>query len=535
MKDFNEKFIFRYLKKAGIPYLKKEVTDTLLNHPGTPSLKAVSDTLQGLNVKTMAVGLDMADLDQVEFPVIAHFKKGHGEFVLLESKQKEEIRYFQQDGLKTELLKDFEKRWSGKTLLLQKPDEMTIKDPEIYYWKKYGMTVLSVITGLLAFVLIISGVFRGPINQALYLSLLLLLNLSGLGLSAYLYWIHLNKSTRDDKLCRKTKTVDCTAVLHSKWSKLFGLFNWAQVGILYFFGQSLGLFSGLIGYEYIQSTTFLLSVLALLAGCFSLYSVFLQAFVIKKWCSLCMICQAILLATIALNFYHGTLWHIELKTVTLLSIGFSHLSGLFVIQVYTRQMEMKEGLKQKTIQLARFKGDKGIFQHLLQKQTKALDYSHLKGVVSIGHIAAPNEILMVASLHCGPCISMFRELVGFIKGHPDKLRLKIVFTMGLTDKPEEIAVNSRLINLAITDKESRVVEAINSWYDAIGKKNGEEIWVDQYMPDSTMNPDEMMLTIKEHQKWLAKAMIFKTPTLFFNQYELPQIYADKESLGHLLD
>lgn len=535
MKNFNDDFLYRYLNKAKVPYIKKEVAHSILDHPGAPSLKAVSDTLEGLNVRTMAVGLETADLDQIDFPVIAHFKKGHGEFVLLESKKKDKVRYFQKGKLLEENLQAFEQNWSGTTLLLDPPDHISLENPKAYYWKKYGKQALGALMGLIVLVLAISGIAASSANLEIYLSSLLVLNLSGLGLSFYLYQIHLDKSLDGDKFCKKTKTVDCNAVLFSKWSKLFGVFNWAQLGIVYFFVQSMTLLLSFLSVELVEPSLGLLSFLTLLAGAFSLYSVFLQAFVIKKWCSLCVACQGIILAAIGLNFYQGLPFNAELSTTPLLMLGISGFVGLILTIEFTSGNELKATLEEKTVQLAKFKGDKDIFQDLLKRQKISPDYSQLEGLISIGHEAAPNEILMVASLHCGPCIRMFNDLTDLIKNHPDKVRLKIIFTMPRTDEIEKLPVQSRLINLAITDSEATVAEAITAWYNSIGRKDGEQIWLEQNKPKRILLGDELVVPVMTHQIWLTKAMIYKTPTLFFNNYELPQIYAGSDNLKYFLD
>lgn len=535
MRDFNDEFLFRYLKKTKVPYVKKEVTNSLLDHPGSPSLRAVSDTLEGLNVRTMAVGLETTDLDQVDFPVIAHFKKGHGEFVLLESKKEDKVKYFQQGKLLEENLEAFEKNWSGTTLLLEAPDKIAIESPKEYYWKKYGKLALSLTMGLMVLGLVVNGVSASSFDLRIYLTTLLMLNLSGLGLSAYLYSIHLNKSVQNDKFCKRTKTVDCTAVLFSKWAKLFGLFNWAQLGIVYFFGQSLSLLLSFIGVEVIGTSLELLSIITLLAGGFSLYSIFLQAFVIKKWCSLCLACQGIILGTIGLNIYQGLPKSFEFSIVSLVVLCLSYLFGLILTIEYASNSELKATLETKTMQLAKFKGDKDIFKDVLKRQRKAPDYSKLNGVISLGHEAAPNEILLVASLHCGPCIRMFNELKLLLTKCPDKVKVKVIFTMPRTEKLDELPVNARLIELASVESQSNVVEAVDAWYAFTGKKNGESTWLTHNISKQPMESEKLMALVNAHQRWLTEGMIYKTPTLFFNNYELPQIYADLDNLRYLLD
>lgn len=534
MRDFNDDFLYRYLKKAKIPHIKKEVANSMLDHPGVPSLRAVSDTLEDLNVRTMAVGLDSSDLDQVDFPLIAHSKKGHGEFVLLESKKEDKIKYFRQGKLQEEDLETFEKHWSGKALLLEAPEKSVIQNPRSYFWNRYGKLSISLLTVFMLLTFAVLGLSTSSLKFGLYLSGLLALNLSGLGVSLYLYNIHLNKSTQSDKFCKKTKTVDCSAVLFSKWSNLFGLFNWAELGLFYFLGQSLSLLLSLVSVELIGTATTFLSIVTLLAGGFSLYSIFLQAFVIKKWCSLCLACQGIILGTIGLNIYQGLPQSFEFSITALVVICLSYLFGLILTIEYSSNSELKATLETKTMQLAKFRGDKDIFKDVLKRQRKAPDYSKLNGVISIGNETATNEILLVASLHCGPCLRMYQNLTELIKNRPDKVNLKIIFTMPRVGELEDIPINARLIELASTESEEILIRAINSWYQSIGKKNGELEWLDQNMVRNPLIEGKLISVVKDHQRWLAEGMIFKTPTVFFNNYEIPSIYTESRSLIHLI-
>lgn len=535
MQDFNDDFLFRYLKKAKIPFIKQDVEEILFNHPGAASLKSVSDTLEELNVKTMTVSLDTADLDELDFPVITHLQQGHGEFVLLESKQNGEIKYFRQGKLEKEKVEAFKKKWSGTTILLDASNKWGIENPKTYYWNKYGKSALYAFGGLVLLTLMFFGVNSGSVGFGIYLSTILLLNLSGLGLSLYLYKIHLNKSARNDKFCKKTRVVDCTAVLFSKWSKLFGLFNWAQLGIIYFFGQSLGLILGFLNPDSIQFTILILSTIGLIAGCFSIYSIILQAFVIKKWCSLCLISQGVILATIVLNYYQSIPSLITFQIIPILTLSGSYLSGFILTLEYSSLHELKKKAKEKTLQTARLTGDESIFKHILHKQRLVNDFSHLDGIVKLGNQAAPNEILMFASLHCRPCVKMFGELTELLAQHADQVKLTIIFTMQIGTSSKELPINSRLINLTITEKEDKVIQAIHSWHDLMGHPDAETLWLNQNTPNRLLNEIDLTTCMMNHKKWISESMISQSPTLFFNNYEVPQIYANASKLKHFLN
>ena len=109
-----------------------------------------------------------------------------------------------------------------------------------------------------------------------------ILALIGLANALYLYWQHTQVPKGRKMFC--VIGGDCQAVVESKYGKSFGVKNelW---GSLYYL--SLILF---------HPYTLLLLSLSFIAALFSLYLLFLQAVVLKKYCSWCLLAIFINLA-----------------------------------------------------------------------------------------------------------------------------------------------------------------------------------------------------------------------------------------------
>ena len=91
-------------------------------------------------------------------------------------------------------------------------------------------------------------------------------------------------------LCQPGSKRDCNAILSSKAAKVFEGLTWSEVGFFYFAGTWLLLLFG-------GRSPFVWQILALLnivSLPYTVYSIYYQARVAKKWCVLCCTIQALL-------------------------------------------------------------------------------------------------------------------------------------------------------------------------------------------------------------------------------------------------
>jgi uncharacterized membrane protein len=79
--------------------------------------------------------------------------------------------------------------------------------------------------------------------------------------------------------------LNCSEVIYSRYSKTFGLAN-ELVGTLYFLGIFL---VTLLGFSQIPFIKQGLTLSSAAAAIFSLYLIFIQAVILKKWCEWCLI------------------------------------------------------------------------------------------------------------------------------------------------------------------------------------------------------------------------------------------------------
>jgi uncharacterized membrane protein len=95
-----------------------------------------------------------------------------------------------------------------------------------------------------------------------------------------------------DRICIKSEKLDCYAVMHSPAAKLLGRIPMADLGVIYFSGGIILIVFSVVN-PYFFNQIFLLAILNLLTLPYTLFSVLYQAFVVKKWCYLCLVVQLI--------------------------------------------------------------------------------------------------------------------------------------------------------------------------------------------------------------------------------------------------
>ena len=101
------------------------------------------------------------------------------------------------------------------------------------------------------------------------------------------FYIFERKSSGNPLVC--PIGAECDEVVHSPYARFLGMRN-EMVGIVYYLSIAVG-YGVLLSFPYSGFTllNFLLLCISAVAALFSLYLVFVQAAIIKHWCSWCLI------------------------------------------------------------------------------------------------------------------------------------------------------------------------------------------------------------------------------------------------------
>ena len=157
---------------------------------------------------------------------------------------------------------------------------------------KWQIDSLWMVLGGFALLFLVTFTFCWIIggNQRLAI-LIVMLKIIGLGTSIFLIIGKLGHPWFD-KVCFKGDKLDCQAVIESPAAAFFGVIHTADLGGIYFSGGIILICFSLLNPHFFHQV-YLLAVLNVLTLPYTIFSVVYQAFVVKRWCALCLIVQLI--------------------------------------------------------------------------------------------------------------------------------------------------------------------------------------------------------------------------------------------------
>ena len=107
----------------------------------------------------------------------------------------------------------------------------------------------------------------------------------GLGVSLYIW----RQKSRQEPLVCIIGSKECSKVVYSEYSKTLGVPN-ELAGVAYYGVVALAAISSLyVPFFQMPVVQLLLMAASAISVCFSLYLVFVQAFILKEWCEWCLV------------------------------------------------------------------------------------------------------------------------------------------------------------------------------------------------------------------------------------------------------
>jgi uncharacterized membrane protein len=343
---------------------------------------------------------------------------------------------------------------------------------------------------------------------------LLLLKLAGTCVAGLLLWYELDsQNPMLKKICKAGGQGNCNIVLKSLKYKMFGMLSLSEVGFVYFAGALVnilmdGLTPGLLA---------VLSWLNVIALPFTVFSVYYQWRIVKRWCVLCLMVQVILVGEFLINLMNPMGLFAVQMTYGYLNVLLFFTAVMLGWLLIKPMVKSSITSKSTSRQLTRLKRNAGVFESLLLQQRAIPDPTGLG--ITLGNRNGKYKLVKVCSPFCGPCALAHKDLRELLDHYPE-LQVQIVFkTPNLADDPAAKVV-MHLLSLAATGNKELTRQALNDWYDAPVKDH--KIFAQKYpvkegleIPQERL--DAMIL-------WCRQVGIAYTPTYFLQGHELPEIY-----------
>ncbi len=474
----------------------------LISNPSFPSVKAISDTLDYFGIDNIVANVPKDTLEQLPEYFLAVISKDSNKSITQVQQLNNKIKLFHENGTKEKIsISDFKDIWNGTIIAVEKSNET--KNFAGFSLKKtiYPIAIVALIASIYTILkLEVPAVFYF-IFALVGCALSYLIVRENLGLK--------NKST--SKICNSAENnTSCNEVINSENSKLFGVISLSDASITFF----VSLVSIIVIFGFDPNYFAAISILSIPIIA---YSVFSQAYIIKKWCPLCLGIIGVMVAQIIITIPFLTAFNIDipflLKGVTLtLSYYLLWINIKAILQKSIKQ-------EQTEIDFYKFKRNENLFNTLLVKD-KLINQDSLN-TITFGNPNAPIEITSITNPLCGFCTKAFESYDYLLNTLGDKIKLHIVFNVSSEDtKNPATQISQRIIEIYQINKED-AYKALKKWFEirAIDK------WQEAYSKPTMLSNYE---SLNSHYNWCLENDINYTPATLIGNYFFPKEYEIKD-------
>lgn len=319
-----------------------------------------------------------------------------------------------------------------------------------------------------------------------------------------------------DTLCNINKKTDCNSLLRTDAAKVFGWIHWSDVGLIYFF-------TGLLMMVSIRdSSEFgLMTIIALCALGYVVFSLYYQIGIVKMWCTLCVGVQVVFVVEAVLYITAG--WSFDLTGLALLKYMSIGLVITFAFATYKIYANSKKRAYQERLSYLKLKRNPKVFTSLLYKGKKN-NWDISNEIFTIGKEEAKVAVCAFLSLHCFPCQKAFNELKWLFE--QEQVKTHLVFSLRNDDKVFVI----QMVRLFKEKKYKGAIKLLETWYNRRSLKH--MIYDGNEEKDSN---DKVFKSLQNtHRELFKTAKTKATPALFVNGYRFPKEYQFSE-LDYFID
>ncbi|AZA79207.1 ABC transporter permease [Chryseobacterium sp. G0186] len=481
---------------------KQEFVFQFNSHPNYPSALAFSDTLNFMGVKNDAYELDKEYWNELPEEFIAIVENS---FSLVKKSGNSYSVYSEK--AKTLNQEELYDKSTNFVLLFEKTEKAE---------NKMAFNFKPILYAIFAVILVYS-----LLSQQIYEAIFNLLSLAGVYISLEIFNQKFgNSSTVIGSICgvpAAAQSVNaCDKIIKQDKTSILGL-KFSDFSLIYFTGLAiLGLF--LPGTAYIVKGFTIVSILAI--G----YSLYIQAFVEKAFCRVCLLIISILVGQLVISIFFFQNLPFEIGTLLLTVI----LWGLIFSAViyFNTLLEQKEELQKSNAKNLRFKRNYELFKsQLLQKEKITFQDSQ---TFSVGKKDARLRISIVSNPYCGFCKDAHKLAENLLEKYPDDISLQMRFNYTSERADEKYTrLISDLTHIYKHKTEKEFLNTVEEWFET--RDEAKINTLSGGVPTSeNLNP-LIEMSIEN-----SNAGLNFTPIFIINGYQFPEKY-DREDIVFFVD
>lgn len=518
---------FMLCRELGISITQTTITKELLEHPDYPSLLSISDLLTMYGADNKSFKMSYMDLSQLDRPFLVQVqdKKSQGGklFAVIRRFSETQVDWinpktFQKEAIPSDYFLEI---FTGYVLVVDPSGSMEEEEFRVKLNRENRQRILNnlvavfipIVSTFICVVTIINGGYS-TIFSVLYV----IASLIGATTCVLLILYEIDQYNPIlQKVCTGGGRTNCAAILQSKGSKIFGI-SWSILGFSYFMGVLTVLIAGGLFSVRLLSTAAWINVLVIP---YTIYSIYYQGKVVKQWCPMCLTIQFVLVCLFTISLFGNFLNIQSLSFFSILPYAVS-ISIIFLM-LYTLFPSLQEvrNTKQIVNDFQRVKHDPQIFNTLLTKQKQITEPTMGLGI-TLGNPNGKIHLIKICNPYCFHCSTAHSVLEKMMKLNAE-IKLQIIFMV--TENENDIRNKPVKTFLALyhsSPNPEEFIQALNSWYlgDGITYEQLNTLY-----PLPTRVLEEQKERIKKMREWCKLEEINATPTLFVNNYQLPDIYS----------
>jgi len=444
------------LRRNNISVNEEELEFQILSHPSYPSLHAVTGVLDHFAVNNYALEVpkhvDTLNLLPSSFLALIHGDKDNG-YALVSKHDHGFQLSFGSDKSKIVTVDYFLEVWTGVIVIVESDKQEVVVEGQ-----RLNLAKITSIATIISFVAIFF--FNGPdLFQAIHF----LLTLLGVAICVLIVQHELGFHSKVlDRFCsEESKKTSCNAVLNSKGATLFGSFKFSDIGIVYFVSL---VFLWLLIIMGNASTVVLITALAIP---FTLYSIYYQYRVVRKWCPLCLSVVTVLwLQAASLSFVDSKIAVASLTLNGVLLAAFSFLATFALWQFIAPILKKEQELSALKIEHFKFKRSFNIFKSLSSGveciDTDIAGSSEL--VFGDRSDGSPLKVVVITNPLCGFCKEAHELVENLLKRKDRPVQVTIRFNVSEDPNSIDRKIALRLIEIYKIAGDQVCLEAMHEVY-----------------------------------------------------------------------
>lgn len=506
LKDTLINLVQNLLKKNSISFDKEELAFQIQSHPSYPSLHAITGVLDHFNIENVAADVPVNSETLLQLPqcFIAQINGDHGQDLIVAERKKMDYIIYDSENKKTKLSEnEFLNKFTGIIVAVEKTEDYQTAKNNSKLVKTIGFSLLSVFA--------LFFVFNN--STSWYNTFYFLLSITGVVISIAIIKQELGlKTSIGDAFCSGADDKkDCDAVLTSKGAEILKGYKLSDFSMLYFMGLSLLTFAQI-------SNPVISYTISLLAIPITLYSLYYQYAIVKKWCLLCLSIVGVLwlqaLAPVLTNNYINSFILTDFVTLGLVA-SFTWLAWNYIKPLFTEVQE----LKKEKIASVKFKRNYALFDSLLQKSPQLNTQLTDSKEIIFGNHNSNLELTIVTNPFCGHCKPVHTHVDEILRRYHNNIKIKVRFNVNVEDKDSDVVkITSRLLEIYNTKGEKECLLAMDAIYE--GQKP--TAWLKKWGECS--NKEVYTSELEKEKDWCTENAINFTPEILINGKSFPKEY-----------